>query len=323
MLYHNRLEQLAETPPLLSDYPEYVEPLQTDDRYLAPPLLDEADADLQVRAWRWWYNARGIIETVNHLQASATAIIMVHPWGVDDGAGLQTPEPAGIAFNCTRPKNLLISQHIDDVVGPFLTRLRSRVALVGYSLPGVEDEIRRMLYASVDTEPESLDEAAGRRLLAELLAGHQFAGQALVERLYLDAKHPVSSYLAQTPGTDASELYNGSGFWKLPMPLHAALHHDPADRVFYDAEGYPKVRDYLKRRGIRHVLLCGYATDMCVMATTCGYNNLSADFNVFLVGDATMATFPGSRTPKYATQVALANAALRQLVTQVNWVQAR
>ena len=40
-----------------------------------------------------------------------------------------------------------------------------------------------------------------------------------------------------------------------------------------------------------------------------------------LVGDATLATFPASTTPRFATQVALHNAALFQLVTQVNWVR--
>jgi hypothetical protein len=62
---------------------------------------------------------------------------------------------------------------------------------------------------------------------------------------------------------------------------------------------------------------------MCVIGTTCGYNNLSKDFNVFLVGDATLATYPASITPKFATQVALANASLRQMITQVNWVKIR
>jgi nicotinamidase-related amidase len=90
--------------------------------------------------------------------------------------------------------------------------------------------------------------------------------------------------------------------------------------VFYDGEGYALVRDHLRACGVRHVLLCGYATDMCVKATTCGYDNLSADFNVFLVGDATLATFPASLTPALATQVALCNASLWQMVTQASWI---
>jgi hypothetical protein len=55
--------------------------------------------------------------------------------------------------------------------------------------------------------------------------------------------------------------------------------------------------------------------------TTAGYQNLSKDFNVFLVGDATLATFPANSSPRFATNAAISFAALDQLVTQVSWVQ--
>lgn len=320
MLYHHRLAKLHDPPPLLADYPEFVEPLPCEDRYLAPPLVDEPHADLTVRAWRYGYNLRGIVETENHLEAKATAIIMVHPWGIDDDHGLRTPEPAGCAFFCTREKNRLCGPHIEQVVNPFLRRLRDRAGLVGYSLPLVEDDTRRLLYASIDTPPERLNPAAGERRLRERLQAQASTGKPLPTEIELDDAHPVHSYLAQTPSTDARTGYNGERFWELPMPAHAALARQPTDLVFYDGEGYPKVRDYLKRRNIRHVLLLGYCTDMCVRATTCGYDNLCQDVNLFLVGDATLATFPASTTPRFATQVALHNAALSQLVTQVNWV---
>jgi hypothetical protein len=60
---------------------------------------------------------------------------------------------------------------------------------------------------------------------------------------------------------------------------------------------------------------------MCFCLTTAGYNNLSKDFNVFLVGDATLATFPANNTPKCATNAHIAFASLNQLITQVSWVQ--
>jgi len=69
------------------------------------------------------------------------------------------------------------------------------------------------------------------------------------------------------------------------------------------------------------VLLTGYATDMCFRRTTAGFENLSKDFNVFLVGDATLATFPANATPRFATNAAISYAALNQLVTQVSWVR--
>jgi hypothetical protein len=207
------------------------------------------------------------------------------------------------------------------VLNPFFARLRPHVALLAHSMPGREDDIRKLIYASVATRPEDLDPAQGEKRLRETLDQHPFEGQPLVRSLQLDPQTPVRSYLEQTPSTDAGDKYNGPGFWSLPMPVASALDVKPGDPVFYDGEGYPRVRDALKTRGVRHVLLTGYATDMCVIRTTCGYENLGKDFNVFLVGDATLATFPGSTTPRFATQVALANASLHQMITQVGWVE--
>ena len=91
--------------------------------------------------------------------------------------------------------------------------------------------------------------------------------------------------------------------------------------MIYDAEGYAPLRDFLKQNGIRHVLLTGYATDMCYCRTTAGYENLSKDFNVFLVADASLATFPSNTSPRFAVNAAISFAALNQLITQVSWVQ--
>ena len=95
----------------------------------------------------------------------------------------------------------------------------------------------------------------------------------------------------------------------------------PDDVLFFDVDGYPPLRDFLKRQGIRHVLLTGYATDMCFCRTTAGYENLSKDFNVFLVGDASLATYPANNTPRFATNAHISFASLTQLVTQVSWIQ--
>jgi nicotinamidase-related amidase len=105
------------------------------------------------------------------------------------------------------------------------------------------------------------------------------------------------------------------------MPVSDAVNIDPDDYVYYDEDGYPALRDFLKNQGIRHVLLVGYATDMCFCQTTAGYTNLSKDFNVFLVGDATLATFPANNTPKYATNTHVSFASLNQLITQTSWVE--
>src|SRR5579871_5163291 len=111
-VYENRLVPLKDPPPLLADHPNYVEPIRTGPRFEAPILIDDPGADLKVRAWRFSYNARGIVEVPNRLAARATAIVVVHPWGIDDDQGWRSPEPAGAAFHCTPFKNGLTLKHM-------------------------------------------------------------------------------------------------------------------------------------------------------------------------------------------------------------------
>ena len=54
---------------------------------------------------------------------------------------------------------------------------------------------------------------------------------------------------------------------------------------------------------------------------TAGYENLRKDFNVFLVGDATLATFPANSSPRFATNAAISFASLENLITQVSWIK--
>jgi nicotinamidase-related amidase len=208
-----------------------------------------------------------------------------------------------------------------EVLSPFFRRWRPHVALIAHSLPGTEDPVRRLLYPSIGTPPEAVDPKRGERMLRKILDRRRFRGWPVPRRFRLDPESPVRSYMDQTPSTEHGTRRNGPGFWNLPMPIATAVECGPRDMVFYDGEGYDKVRDALRKAGIRHVLLTGYATDMCVIRTTCGYQNLSRDFNVFLVGDATLATFPGSRTPRFVTQAALTSASLSQMITQVSWVR--
>ena len=154
-----------------------------------------------------------------------------------------------------------------------------------------------------------------------MLAAYDYSGHALPEKLSLGKKTPVIDYFKQFPGLDAGARYNGDGFWKLPIPVSTSVTVDPQDVVIFDAEGYAPLRDFLKNNGVRHVLLTGYATDMCYCRTTAGYENLSKDFNVFLVADASLATFPSNTSPRFAVNAAISFAALNQLITQVTWVQ--
>jgi nicotinamidase-related amidase len=307
--------------PLLADYPEFFAPIIELDHFEAPALIVDEEADQHVRAWRFSYNASGIIEMPNHLQASRTAVIMVHPWGIDDGQGWNTPEPAGVADFCTQQKNHLAGRHTREIVRPFINSLRGQVALVMYSLPGGKDPIRQKLYRSFTHRPGAAERREGAGELKETLTNFVYRGEPLLATFSLSRDKPVVDYFRQFPGLDAGAKYNNDGFWQLPIPVTSDVEVHPDDVVIYDAEGYEPLKNFLTQNGVRHVLLTGYATDMCFCKTTAGYENLSRDFNVLLVGDASLATFPANSSPRFAVNTAISFAALNHLVTQVSWVQ--
>ena len=320
-VYHNQLKLLKEAKPLLADYPEFVQPIEEVRRYEAPLLVDDEHADLSVRAWRFSYNARGIIEMPNRLRADKTAVIMVHPWGIDDGQGWKTPEPAGACDFCTPTKNHLAARHTREVIDPFLKQMRGSVSLVMYSLIGKPDPIRKRLYRTFDYRPTAEERAEAKKELAVRLKRLPYTGQPLVEKLTLSSDRPVIDYFRQFPGLSAGDRYNGKGFWDAPVPVTSDVAVHPDDVLIFDQEGYEPLKKFLDKHGIRHILLTGYATDMCFCRTTAGYENLSRDFNVFLVGDATLATFPANSTPRCATNAHISFASINHLITQVSWVK--
>jgi nicotinamidase-related amidase len=161
----------------------------------------------------------------------------------------------------------------------------------------------------------------GARELHDKLNGFTYRGEPLPAKLTLSADKPVVDYFQQFRGLDSGPRFNNVGFWDLPIPVTKDIDVDPDDVVIYDAAGYKPLKEFLQKHGIRHVLLTGYATDMCYCRTTAGYENLAKDFNVFLVGDATLATFPANDSPRHATNAAISFAALDHLITQVSWVK--
>ncbi len=319
--YENRMTPIDHPQPLLADHPEFVQPVIERRRFEAPVLIDEKGADMRVRAWRFSYNARGIIEVPNRIRADRTAVIMVHPWGIDDGHGWNTPQPAGVADFCTVEKNHLAARHTREIVNPLLQRLRDRVALVMYSMRAGEHPVHKKLYRSIRYRPSEAERAEGAKELREILSRFEYRGQPLPERLAISRGSEFRDYFRQFPGLDAGPRYNNEGFWDLPVPVCSEVDVHPEDIVYYDHDGYPALREYLKKRQIHHILLTGYATDMCFCSTTAGYKNLSQDFNVFLVGDATLATFPANQSPRYATNAHLSFASLDQFITQCSWIR--
>jgi hypothetical protein len=322
-VYENRLRPTVNPRPILADFPQFVEPVHETARLEAPLLIDDPGGNLEVRSWRFSYNARGIIEMANRLRSDRTAVIVVHPWGIDDGQGWRSPEPAGVAFQCTPVKNKIVLEHARTVIDPFLKALRAKVALVAYSLPGTEDPIRKKIYRSIRRQPGDRERAEGQKELKAKLESFDYRGRSVPSTIPVAAETPLLAYFKQFPGLDSSPAYDGAGFWDLPVPVMKSIEVAPRDVVIYDGEGYPALKTFLKSQGIRHVLLAGYNTDMCVCSTTAGYKNLGRDFDVFLVGDATIATFPAQPTPRYATTTAVCFAALDLLITQVSWVKCR
>ena len=319
--YNNTLTLLDNPQPLLADHPEFVEPIREVRRFEAPVLVNDDEADLSVRAWRFSYNARGIIEMPNRLKAADTAVIMVHPWGIDDGQGWKTPEPAGVCDFCTLEKNHLAAKHTKTVVNRFLKSLRDDVGFVMFSLRGSRDPIRAKLYRSLFDTPNAPTRKQAAKDLHDKLNSFNYRSGPLPKTLKLSKQSTVKDYFRQFPGLDAGPKYNNAGFWDLPTPVTSDIDLSAEDVVIFDNDGYAPLRDFLKKNGIRHVILTGYATDMCFCKTTAGYENLSQDFNVFLVGDATLATFPANSTPRFATNAHISFAALNQLVTQISWIK--
>ncbi len=321
-VYQNRLTRIKNPKPLLADHPMWVEPIRETNRYEAPILVNDEGADLSVRAWRFSYNARGIIEMPNRLRARDTAVIVVHPWGIDDGQGWTTPEPAGVADFCTPEKNHMAGKHTREVINPFLKTLRSKVGLVLYSIIGDEDPIRKKMYRSINHTPAKEEREEGAKELKAKLSSFSYRGQGLPESFSLSKEKTVADYFKKFPGLDAhSGRYDPPGFWELPIPVTSDIDVDPNDVLIYDPQGYPALRKFLRDHGIRHILLAGYSTDMCYEKTCAGFANLSQDFNVFLIGDATLATFPASPTPRFATSAHLSFASLTQLITQISWIR--
>jgi hypothetical protein len=319
--YENRLTPIGNPQPILADHPEFVEPISETARFEAPVLVDDPNADLAVRAWRFSYNARGIIEVPNRLDARKTAVIVVHPWGIDDGQGWNSPEPAGVAFQCTPAKNQIVLKHAATVIDPLLKSLRRRLAVVAYSLPGNEDPIRSKLYRSIRGQTTASARKEGQALLEAKLKSFIYQGQPLPSVIPVASETPTVAYFRHFPGLDSGARYDPTGFWSLPVPVMKQIDVALDDVIVYDAEGYPKLRSFLESQGVRHVLLAGYNTDMCVCSTTAGYKNLREDFDVFLIGDATIATFPAHPTPRFATTAAVSFAALDLFITQSSWIR--
>ena len=149
-VYWNRLTKIQSPRAILADYPEFFEPIIEQSHFLAPAIVEDPEADLDVRAWRFSYNARGIIEMPNRLRGDQTAIIMVHPWAIDDSWGWKTPQPHGVADFCTPSGTATVSHFAGEW---FKSVAGIRMVHVPYrgSGPAMNDLIGRHIPFLIDT----------------------------------------------------------------------------------------------------------------------------------------------------------------------------
>jgi hypothetical protein len=299
--------------PILNDWPtgsrigwsKYIRPIMPNDyaRYQRSALVNAPNGDLAVRAWNYLpnvpgHNTPGIVESRNVLPAAETAIVAVHPWGIEDGQGWQGPQAYnlyGYAFCGLKADNDVANEQMREIFRPFIASLRGRVRLTGYSLPGVADAVRSRLYRDYSHRPNAANRPGAQRELTAYLRG-------------LTGKQ-----------------------WPDKIPVNKNLERALDDVVFYDGLGYTAMRTFLMDQSVRNVLLIGYNTDMCVISTTAGYRNLTQDFNVFLVGDVTLAAWPVTvKTPNgytpHATTTELITASQHRgkhpiAITQSSWIE--
>jgi hypothetical protein len=319
--YDNELQVVNNPSPIMGNFPQYVLAIgEGVKRYRSAPLVVDSDPDMSVRAWRYSYNARGIIEVENYLSSKKTAVIVVHPWAIDDDQGLKVPAPAGVAFQGETEKNKIYIKHTKDVVSPFIEKLRGRIGLVAYSLPESRDELRAKYYDSKKDRNDPTVIAAGKKL-KEILSLFNYNAQTTPDTLVLRKNYLTYDYFNEFKGNNSEDFYNNKGYWSLPILLVNSLNFTKGDIIFYDGEGYEVIKNTLESLGIKNILLMGYNTDMCLKSTPAGYENLRKDYNVFIVGDATLATFKAFKTPAVETSAELSKISLGNFITETSWVK--
>ena len=266
-------------------------------------LVNDEGADLEVRAWRFSYNARGIIEMPNRLRADKTAVIMVHPWGIDDGQGWKTPEPAGVADFCTLGEEQAgRPAHARGDRSAARSACASKVACTLVSLPGKEDPIRQKLYRSVRGKPTAAEREQGATRAAGEAHQLRLPRPAAGETLTLSADQPVIDYFRQFSGLGRQARTTTRASGTCPFPLRRTSRSHADDVVIYDAEGYD-VAQRVPQAARRAARAPDRLRDRHVLLPHDGrLRKPVADFNVFLVGDATLATFPANATPEVRHQ---------------------
>ena len=127
-------------------------------------------------------------------------MILVHPWGIDDGQGWKNPQASncyGYAFMGLHKDNLLCLDHLKDVVRPLVQSLRGRLPVVAYSLPGSPDAVRGKIYRDYTNLPDPAVRAQAQKELEAYLnslSGKQWPKMIPVSRNL--SYHPSSNTIS-------------------------------------------------------------------------------------------------------------------------------
>jgi len=214
------------------------------------------------------------------------------------------------------------------VINPWLKSLRNNLAAIVYTLPGREDAIRQKMYRSFNRQPANAERIVGAEELKARLSSLSIREEPVSHWLKLSSDRPVVDYFKQFPMLDLEDKAKAKEFLEL-VPITTNIEVAPSDIVCYDQQGYAVLKKYLQANGVRHVLLGGavlcelqrYTPDMCNTGPFFGFENLTQDFNVFLVADAALTTFPAAATPRFTSRAHISAASVDHFVTQISWIR--
>jgi len=314
--YNNQLIDIPIPDDFLEDYQEYIDLFPSLNAALGQPLVVNQSPSLEIMSWRSSYNFRGIILIPQYFNRECTAVIVMHPWSVNEEAwGLKVPEPHGVCFDT--PDSLDgYKSHMETKIQPFIDAVRPYVKHIAFSLPGSKDTLRKNIYLSGGNKS-----IQAQKSLQHLLDQFNYFGYSIPTSLSLNPLLPITDYFRLFPPLDASDYYNGKGFWNLPIPLHTSLLWNESDLFFFDGEGYESIKRQLKKKGIKNILLCGYALNLCIKGSVLGYENLKKDFNVLIVADACLSSSRATPFTPLLTFSDIFDCSLNNLMTQTSWVK--
>ena len=259
----NRLTPIQEPKPLLADRPEIRRAGPRACTLEAPAWWTTERADLHVRAWRWSYNARGIIEMPHHLRAKRPpwswfirrASMMVR---VEHRSRRAWPT-LHAAKNHRRPPHARVIQPVPQ--SPF------KVAFVMY-LPSDEKARCASSRRSFNHTPSG---QASRRCweLRRKLTSFHLSRRAAPATLQLLSRQAGGHYFQAIPGPDAGRATTTPAFGTCRSPSRAT---STCTRTasWSKTPRLEPLKKFLLQHGVRHILLTGYATDMCFARTCAG-----------------------------------------------------